>query len=113
MENPAEPIYSPFTCDTFAPRVGETFSLVFHDGSSIDLTLLSAEVRSLNPLDGRALGRSGFVRTDPFVLLFRWIGNVFPQGLYTFRNETMGEFSMSVVPIGPGETGWLYEAVFN
>lgn len=114
MDSSVEPIHSPFTCDAFAPHVGETFALTFHDGTTVDLTLVSAEPIALKPFDGRAVGKSGFVRTDPFVLLFRWVGeSVFPQGLYAFRNEGMGEFHMNVVPVGQGETGWLYEAVFN
>ena len=114
MENSAERIASPYTCETFAPYVGDTFSLTLRDGSPAEMVLISAEPLPLKPFDGRALGKSGFVRTDPFALMFRWIGEeMFRQGVYSFRHPRMGEFHMAVVPVGPGETGWMYEAIFN
>ncbi|MBS1913476.1 MAG: hypothetical protein JST22_15925 [Bacteroidetes bacterium] len=113
MQPQADPVPSPYTCDTFLPHVGNTFVLTSRSGSAVDLELITAEPVKLNPIDGRAVGRSGFVRRDPFRLLFRGHGEMLPQGLYGFRHETMGDFQMSVVPVGPGESGWLYEAVFN
>lgn len=114
MQNSSEPIHSPFTCDTFAQHVGEKFAIKTGNGGFIELELISAEPLKLKPFDGRALGKSGFVRTDPFSLLFRWDGEqMFGQGVYDFTHPTIGDFYMSVVPVGPGESGWLYEAVFN
>jgi hypothetical protein len=98
----------------FVPHVGEPFAVQTGNGGFINLELISAEPLPLKPFDGRALGKAGFVRTDPFVLLFRWNGEVmFPQGVYTFNHPHLGEFFMNIVPVGPGETGWLYEAIFN
>lgn len=105
---------SPMTCDTFAPYVGDIYRVTLPDGTMAELTLISAKPIELKPFDGRALGKSGYVRRDPFVLLFRGVEAAVPrQGLYTFSHAAMGEFAMSVVPVGPGETGWQYESVFN
>lgn len=114
MHDPSAPIHSPFTCDTFAPLVGETFNATLPDGTVAGLVLISADLFQLKPFDGRVVGKSGFVRRDPFHLLFRWNGEtIFRQGLYPFTHPQLGSFEMLIVPVGPGETGWLYEAVFN
>ncbi len=107
------PIPSALTCAAFEPFVGEPFGAVC-GGASVSLDLIEARLTPLKPIDGRALGKSGFVRRDPFALLFR--GPATPQlrqGLYQFRHATMGEFQVGIVPVGPGETGLLYEAIFN
>ncbi|MEO8507627.1 MAG: hypothetical protein ABI593_08365 [Betaproteobacteria bacterium] len=112
-EPPAVPVPSALTCATFSPFLGESF-VAARDGQTVDLLLIEATPVQLKAMDGRALGKSGYVRRDPFVLLFR--GPSAPQlrqGLYEFNHPTIGEFQMSIVPVGPGETGLLYEAVFN
>jgi len=108
------PIPSPFTCDTFSPHLGESFSAMTGQGIPIPLELIEATPAKLQPNDGRALGRSGFVRRDPFALLFRGPQEAqLLQGIYAMTHETLGNFDLNLVPVGPGETGWLYEAVFN
>lgn len=108
------PLHSPFTCDAFAPHVNEAFTVKFPDGMALDLVLVSATPAKLQPHDGRALGKSGFVRRDPFSLIFRGPQEYqLNQRIHSFSHPIMGEFDMNLVPIGPGETGWLYEAVFN
>lgn len=108
------PTPSLLTCDAFAPHVGEQFTVIRVDGIRVELELISAEMLPLKPFDGRAVGKAGFVRTDPFVLLFRGAETAIPrQGLYRFSHPSMGEFQMAVVPVGPGETGWQFEAIFN
>ena len=37
----------------------------------------------------------------------------FPQALYKFEHEKMGEFEMFIVPVGQDQGGFIYEAVFN
>ena len=113
MTEPFIPVPSALTCAAFAPLVGESFAAT-REGVSVALELIEANVTQLKPIDGRARGKSGFVRHDPFVLLFR--GPLEPQlrqGLHQFAHPAMGEFEMSIVPVGPGESGLLYEAVFN
>ncbi len=36
-----------------------------------------------------------------------------PQYTYTLTHEKMGEFEIFLVPVGRGEAGFRYEAVFN
>lgn len=105
---------SPFTCATFAPYVGEIFSIPVVGEDPIGLNLISAEMVQLKPIDGRAIGKSGSVRTDPFTLLFRGPEDKpLAQGIYSFSHGQVGTFMMNIVPVGPGESGLLYEAVFN
>ena len=118
MESSFVPTPSPFTCDTFTPHVGDPFAIavVGPEGNeeTIDLELIGAEPTPLKPHDGRALGQSGYVRTDPFSLLFRGPADkMLVQGSYAFRHAVIGELEMVIVPVGPGETGLLYQATFN
>lgn len=113
MNRPADPVPSAMTCATFAPLIGEAF-VATRDGVSVSLDLIEATPIRLKPMDGRALGKSGFVRQDPFSLLFRGpLDQPLRQGLHAFRHATLGEFDMAIVPIGPGATGLVYEAIFN
>jgi len=114
MEASFVPTPSPFTCDTFAPHIGELFSIPIVDGGTLDLELISAEPVQLKPFDGRAVGKSGYVRRDPFSLLFRGPHDkMLAQGVYSFSHNVIGTFMMGIVPVGPGEVGWLYQASFN
>lgn len=107
-------ILTQFTCNAFAPHIGESFSAITFEGVTVPLELIEATPAKLQPNDGRVLGKAGFVRHDPFALLFRGPREAFLlQGIYTFTHDTMGAFEMSIVPVGPGDTGWLYEAVYN
>ena len=114
MDNAFVPTPSPFTYETFVRHVGTNFVVTRPDGVTVNLELISAEPLQLKPMDGRALGKAGYVRTDPFVLLFRGDEMALArQGLYQFDHPEVGQFQMGVVPVGPGETGWQYESVFN
>lgn len=113
MTEPFTPVPSALTCATFTPLVGESFTAT-RDGVSVALELIEANVTQLKPIDGRSRGKAGFVRRDPFALLFR--GPAAPplqQGLHHFAHPALGELQIFVVPVGPGESGLLYEAVFN
>lgn len=113
MTAPFVPVPSPFTHATFAPHVGDRF-VTTGDGAPLALELVEARRIALKPMDGRALGRSGFVRRDPFALLFRGPHErPLPQGLRPFTHPALGTFELHIVPVGPGETGLLYEAIFN
>lgn len=114
MSDSSVPSLNLMTCDMFAPHVGDAFSVVLNGGAGVTLTLSSAEPIPLRASDPRALGKSGSVRHDPFVLLFTAAESVIErQGVYRFNHDVMGEFMLGVVPVGPGEAGWLYESVFN
>ncbi|MBS1904114.1 MAG: hypothetical protein JSS75_10450 [Bacteroidetes bacterium] len=105
---------SPFTVDSFIAYVGQPFTVCRDAIAPTIIELIEAEPVTLNPRDSRARGKSGNVRTDPFALLFRGAPDVvLPQGLYQFEHQHMGSFIMSIVPVGPGEGGMLYESIFN
>ncbi len=109
---PSPPLRS-LTCAAFAPLVGDTFDAE-RDGVTVPLRLVEARPVMLKAIDGRAMGKSGTVRTDPFTLLFRGPSDLpLEQGIRTFRHPSLADTSINIVPIGPGETGLLYEAIFN
>lgn len=102
---------SSFTVETFTPHIGEEF-IVSIENQKFSLKLILAEASVLHPRDGRSLGKSGFVRTDPFSLLFE-CNQSLPQMLYEMNHAVMGEFQIGLVPVGPTNNGWGMEAVFN
>jgi len=53
-------------------------------------------------------------RQEIFSLLFHGPADRFlPQHMYRLRHEQLGEFDLSLVPIGRDEEGYIYEAAFN
>jgi hypothetical protein len=51
---------------------------------------------------------------EQFALLFRGPQNPFlPQMTYHLEHEKLGEFDLFLVPVGRGQNGFQYEAVFN
>lgn len=103
---------SPYTLDMFAPLIGAKFKADLGNNSTIELTLCEAEATVLSKRDGRLHSKSGNVRTDPFSLVFLY-ESLLPQGMYTLNNETLGEVSIFLVPIGPYDGAWGHEAIFN
>jgi len=105
---------------SFEPWVGSEFvvrDLWDAEGNSVSLPLRLAEATGhrLHPSDGRAIGRSGEVRTDPFSLLF--VGpddRRLVQGTYRLDHEGFdGGLSLFLVPVGPGGEGMQYESTFS
>ena len=92
-----------FTLATFADRLGETFRV----GEGTDVL----ELELVEATAGIA-GREGVGRV-PFSVVFRGPPEpVLPQRIYRFEHEELGSFELFIVPIGPGEAGMQYEAVF-
>lgn len=57
-------------------------------------------------------GRPG--ARDPFALTF--VGPATPklqQSTYTLKHPTFGDNDLFIVPVGPGEGGMRYEAIFS
>ena len=49
-----------------------------------------------------------------FSVLFRGSNDhSLAQSLYRIENETLGELQLFLVPLGPDESGMLYDATFN
>jgi hypothetical protein len=95
-----------FTPSTFTELVGEPFRLLLDDGSALDLELVSVPPAPTHPGDAH--------RRTPFSIVFRGPQEpVLPQRIYRLENESLGPFELFIVPIGPGESGMQYEAVFG
>lgn len=94
-----------FTVETFEGRVGERFRLRLDSGEALE-----AELAEATPL---APARDGGSRA-PFSLVFLGPAEpVLPQRTYTFEHGELGTFEIFVVPIGRGEAGTSYEAMFT
>jgi hypothetical protein len=97
---------------TFAPHVGESFTLVDDAGNRFAVTLAEAT-------EGRITDYPGRTR-DPFQIQFKSDEHstraFLPQQVYTVTHETLGPMPIFLVPIGPprnGSGGFLYQAVFS
>jgi hypothetical protein len=94
-----------FTCETFAPHVGETFRLHVDGPEAVDVVLTDAtELPMAHARPGRA----------PFSLVFRGPPTiVYPPRIYQLERPGLGSFELFLVPIGADADGVRYEAVFT
>ena len=93
------------TVEDFAPLVGETFSLDAGEAGSFELALTAA-VPASNP------GPEG--TRHPFTLEFLGPAEpILPQHSYRLEHAVLGELEIFIVPVGRGQAGTAYEAVFN
>jgi hypothetical protein len=97
------------TVTTCAAYVGEPFQVLFNDRTRLTLELIAAtpyvglEAEEAPSESGRA----------PFSLIFRGPRDrVLPQRSYRLAHQTLGEFPLFLVPIGPDSVGMCYEAAF-
>jgi len=92
------------TREHFAPHVGEAFRMR-RDPVSLELVLTETEnVGSPSPSGGR----------QPFSLVFTGPHEpLLPQRTYHLEHGEMGRLDLFLVPIGIGERGAQYEAVFT
>jgi hypothetical protein len=92
-----------FTLATFADRLGDRFR-VGEGADALELQLTDASA---------GVAREGAARV-PFSLVFRGpLEPVLPQQIYRFEHDELGAFDLFIVPVGPGEAGMHYEAVFG
>lgn len=97
-----------FTIQTFSDHVGSTFGIHPDDAGKIDVELISATGL------GGGSGEEPSGQKQPFSIVFRGPGDVLlPQGIYRMEHEEIGSFELFIVPIGPGEKGLRYEAIFT
>ena len=94
---------APLKLEDFAGKVGETFLLRLDSGDKVDIELIEA------------IGVKGGVPERPsFSILFRIPEDVIThQRTYQVEHGEMGELMLFLVPVGPGETGMQWEAVFT
>jgi hypothetical protein len=98
------------TIDMFAPHVGEMFRLRVQPERVLDVELVQVTPLRVRSADGREAPR----QREPFSIVFRGPSNVIvPQRVYPLEHDTMGSYELFIVPIGPGQGGMLYEAIFS
>ena len=98
-----------FTLDTFRPRIGEDFQIAAGPQRVVTLSLTSVD-----DLSDRSAGTATARRRAPFSLLFHGPAeNFLPQGTYPVRHDTIGEFPLFLVPLGPQQGQMRYEAIFT
>ncbi|MEO8624257.1 MAG: hypothetical protein ABI625_24465 [bacterium] len=95
-----------FTHETFAPLLGKPFAVLVGNDRFMPAHLV--EVRQL-ALDGDKRRKRA-----PFALVFRGpAGGVLPQDIYDLKSDDLELPGVFLVPLGPDESGMLYEAVFT
>ena len=86
--------------------VGQIFSVILQDTDSLELELI--QIKAIGVFDPRLDSR------QPFSLLFRGpVETMLPQGSYELKNTTLGVQHVFLVPVGPDESGVLYDATFS
>ncbi len=90
--------------DTFAPFVGQSFTIVTADGP------LEVQLNAVCRLGQR---RAEAAR-EPFSLVFRGLRGVrLPQGIYRFGNASLGEIEMFITQLADNSEGADFEAIFT
>lgn len=96
--------------EAFSRNVGTKFSLSGGDAKPVAVKLINVD--DLTPRDARqsaaATGRECFsaIFIGPLSLPLR-------QETYTVAHDSLGKFSMLVVPVARNKEGMYYEALFN
>jgi hypothetical protein len=94
------------THETFAGRVGETFTVTAPDGDSIELTLAETQ---LAPENYASPGRR-----EPFSLIFHGPASPYAQqGTWPLEHPDFEGLRMFLVPLGPEGDVMRYQAVFT
>ena len=92
--------------EDFQTCLGQTFTVMLEDTDSLELELI--QVKPIGVFDSEADARQSFS------LLFRGPAEpMLPQQIYGLENITLGEQQIFLVPVGPDETGMLYDSTFN
>jgi hypothetical protein len=96
------------SADDFTPALGGSFTLSAAEDVSLELELLAAETY---PAGAPARDDSG--RRTPFRVRFRGPAEpLLEQRIYRVEHDSVGALDVFLVPLGVGEEGALYEAIF-
>lgn len=94
------------THEDFQPCLNDMFTIKSDADNAPQLELI--EVKPLGESNPEAKSR------QPFSLLFRGpMEPVLQQQLYQLENPQFGEMGLFLVPVGPDDSGMLYDASFN
>jgi len=95
------------TFEDFRDLVGASFALC-DDAGAAQVELRLAEATALPARNGIPGGR------PPFSLIFSGpLDRFAPQGLYLLKNDSFGEATLFMVPVGQTAEGFSYQALFN
>jgi hypothetical protein len=99
------------TSADFTPYVHQLFRIRLEDDATLDVELVS--VQELGDEEGSSYQRDP-TRRRPFSLIFRGPrAPSLPQRIYHVEHDQVGALDIFLVPIGPGEGGMDYEAIFT
>src|SRR3982751_1274627 len=88
--------------ENFLGLLNSTFTVPGPEGTTVELNL--EEVSELK----------SFPRQETFSVVFRGPREVFlMQATHKFHHDSIGDFDIFIVPIGPDANGFRYESVFN
>ena len=108
-----------FTLDTFSRCIGQDFHIAPQNGGAPKNGHPSLRLASAQDLRENPWADGGTTRRTPFSLLFHGPANPFlPQGTYPLRHDSIGDFPLFLVPLGPVAVGpekglMRYEAIFT
>lgn len=92
--------------EDFQPCLNDMFTVNTGEDNGPQLELI--EVKPIGESDPNAKNR------QPFSLLFRGpMEPLLQQKLHQLKNSKLGEMQLFLVPIGPDDSGMLYDASFN
>jgi hypothetical protein len=91
----------------FTAYVQQRFHIYAQSGTPLEAELVAVKQISAKPGAGTA-------KRKPFSIVFRCSDKPpLAQGIYKVENEKMGTLDIFIIPIGPDDEGFCYEAVFN
>ena len=97
---------STINLEDFETCLGQTFMVTPEHGDGVELELF--QVKPLGTINPEA------VTHRPFSVLFRGpLEPMLAQQMYRVENSNFGEYSLFLVPIGPDQSGMVYDATFN
>lgn len=91
------------TLETFAPLVGQTFTVGGEGGGTVELLLVEATAKEMGP----QAPRPGFS-----LLFYGPADPLLSQATYRFEHDSLGPMAIFIVPLGRDEHGSVYEAFF-
>ena len=93
----------------FTPLINQRFRLYTEGQDSLEIELIE-----VTPLGSDPAHASRTQKREPFSIVFRGpAGTPLPQRIYRIEHARMGVLDIFLVPIGPGEDGMHYEAIFT
>jgi hypothetical protein len=91
-----------FTKEAFSEHLNTKFLISLEPAGAVELELIEVVSTLSTP------------RQEQFSVFFRGpLAIYLPQMTYHMQHEAMGELDLFIVPVGKGQDGFRYEAVFN